>query len=303
MRIGVFSDPFATTMEQMEEDVALVQRSKSHTYWMSQTWRFDSLTLIPTLARTAPNAEFATSVVQSYLRHPMALALQALTVSELTKGHLTLGIGLAHKPVIEGVFEIPFDKPARHMREYLNIVQPLLEHKSVDFSGETVSYHGKLQVSGAPSCQVMLAALGPKMLELCGSRTQGTITWMTGANTIADYIKPTIDKAAESAGRDTPRIATLLPIVVTDDEKAGREIATSTLKMHRDMPSYRAMLDKSGFKGPQDYALIGNDEKIMEGLLDYAKAGVTDCGILIGGSDDYRQRGFELVEKLQGQLS
>jgi F420-dependent oxidoreductase-like protein len=201
------------------------------------------------------------------------------------------------------MFEMSFDRPARHMREYLDILLPLLSQGAVDTSGATVSYHGDMQVPGASPCQVMLAALGPKMLTLCGARTHGTITWMTGADTIKDYIRPAIIAAAENAGRQAPRIAALLPIIITDDEKGGRKLAASQFAIYGQMPSYRAMLDKSGLAKPEDYVLIGNEDEVAEGLRNYAAAGVTDCGLLVAGTGEYRTRGLEFVQSLQGALT
>lgn len=303
MKIGIFSEPFNSTLEDIREEAALAQQSHASTLWLAQIWRYDALTLIPALAQIAPDVEFASGVVASYLRHPMTLASQALTVNLLTKGKFTLGVGLMHKPLIEGMFEMSFDKPARHMKEYLDILLPLLDQSAVDASGASVSYHGEMQVPGAPTCEVMLAALGPKMLKLCGERTRGTITWMTGASTIRDYIRPSILSAAEDAKRPEPRIAALLPVMVTDDAKAGRAVAAEQFEIYGRMPSYRAMLDKSGTANPEDHVLIGNEDEVAAELRSYAAAGVTDCGLLLAGTREHKARGFEFVRSLGGFYS
>ena len=303
MKIGIFSEPFNASLDEIKQEVAHAQASGASTYWLAQIWRYDALTLIPSLAQIAPDVEFASGVVASYLRHPMTLASQALTTNVLTNGKFTLGVGLMHKPLIEGMFEMSFDRPARHMREYLDILLPLVQQQEVDSSGATVSYHGGMEVPGATPCQVMLAALGPQMLKLCGAKTQGTITWMTGFETIKDYIRPNLFAAAEQAGRSETRIAALLPIVITDDEAAGRALASMQFEIYGTMPSYRAMLDKSGLAEPSDYVLIGNEDKVAESLRHYAEAGVTDCGLLIAGSGDSKARGLDFVASLKGHLT
>ena len=85
------------------------------------------------------------------------LAAQALTVQAASGGRLTLGIGLSHQMVIENVFGMSFDKPARHMREYLEILMPALEGEQVTFVGETMkaSTFGPLQVA-APAPDVLV---------------------------------------------------------------------------------------------------------------------------------------------------
>ena len=71
-----------------------------------------------------PGIELGTAVVPTYPRHPAVLAQQALTVAlAVGAGRLALGIGLSHKIVIEDMYGYSFDKPARHMREYLSVLR------------------------------------------------------------------------------------------------------------------------------------------------------------------------------------
>ena len=222
MRVGIMNDPWSGTLGDMRDEVAWAARVGAHTYWLAQVWRYDAFTLIPSLAATAPSLRFATSVAATFHRHPMTMASQALTANLLTGGRFTLGIGLMHKPVIEGMFGLSFDKPVRHMSEYLDILLPLLAQKPSDASGVAWTYRGPIDVPGAPECPVLLAALGTQMLGVCGRRTAGTITFMTGPHTIRDHVVPTLTAAANSAGRDAPRVVALVPVHVTDDVTAGR---------------------------------------------------------------------------------
>ena len=68
-------------------------------------------------------------------RHPAVLAQQALTTATAVGGRLLLGIGLSHKIVIEDMYGYSFDRPARHMREYLSILLPLLDGQQASFQG------------------------------------------------------------------------------------------------------------------------------------------------------------------------
>src|SRR5262249_39119096 len=145
-----------------------------------------------------------------------------LTANQLIDGRLSLGVGLSHKPVIEAMFEIPFDHPLRDMSEYLDVLVPALQQKPIDAHGASVSYHGEMDVPGAPAPAVLLAALGPQMLRLCGARSAGTITLFAGPSTLADFIIPTLHRAAEQAGRATPRVVVLIGVWITDDPVAAR---------------------------------------------------------------------------------
>jgi alkanesulfonate monooxygenase SsuD/methylene tetrahydromethanopterin reductase-like flavin-dependent oxidoreductase (luciferase family) len=109
------------------------------------------------------------------------MAQLALTASEASEGRFVLGIGLSHQVVIEGMFGMSFDRPAAHMREYLAILRPLINERKVNFTGETLTYRGGLQLPPIPPVPVLIAALAPAMLKLAGSVADGTVTWMTGA--------------------------------------------------------------------------------------------------------------------------
>lgn len=232
------------------------------------------MTLIGALAREVPRIRFGTSVVPTYPRHPMVMAEQAKTTSMLSSGRFTLGIGLSHQPVVEGMWGYSFDKPVRHAREYLDALMPLLAGEAVSVSGETITARGKLDIY-APEPPVLLAALGPQMLRLAGARCAGTITWMTGAATLRTLTAPTIGEAAEGAGRPKPEIAAGIPIWVTDDVDTARANAAKTFSIYGQLPSYRAMLDHEGIAGPEDLAIIG-DEATCHGRLDeFEAAGVT----------------------------
>ena len=116
MRIGVMFDtekPFDDVVGQ----VAALAEAGMETAWSSQIFALDALTAIAAISREVPGIQFGTAVVPTYPRHPVMLGAQALTVQAASGGRLTLGIGLSHQMVIENVFGMSFDKPARHMRE------------------------------------------------------------------------------------------------------------------------------------------------------------------------------------------
>ena len=78
------------------------------------------------------------------------------------------------------------------MEEYLSVLRPLLQESGVDFQGREFRVTAELQIPDADmvSCPVVMAALGPRMLEIAGRLTDGTVTWMTGPNTLRDHVVP-----------------------------------------------------------------------------------------------------------------
>jgi alkanesulfonate monooxygenase SsuD/methylene tetrahydromethanopterin reductase-like flavin-dependent oxidoreductase (luciferase family) len=138
-------------------------------------------------ARETSRIELGTAVVPTYPRHPIAMAQAALSAAAFSGNRFTLGIGLSHQIVIEGMLGFSFAKPYSHMREYLAVLAPLIRTGQVSFAGDEFRVNATLNVPGAKPCPILVAALAPKMLALAGRETDGTITWMTGPKTIREH--------------------------------------------------------------------------------------------------------------------
>lgn len=276
MRIGIFAGditgPRSTVSDALAEAKS-VARDGFHSFWMPQIFSVDALTTLAVIGATIPGLELGTAVVPTYPRHPIALAQQALTVQSASSGRLTLGIGLSHQIVIENMFGYSFAKPVRHMREYLSALMPLLAGESADLDGETIKAHATLDFAYTTAPSVVIAALGPKMLELAAEKANGTVTWMTGPATLESHTVPTLRKAA---GDKPMRVVTALPVCVTANETEVRARAAKLFEVYGILPSYRAMLDREGAEGPGDVAIVGTEAEVRTQIERLAAAGVTD---------------------------
>ncbi len=297
MRLGIMFD----NGKAIDDVVGQVQHLHDMGFdaaWSSQIFGPDALTLLAVVGRAVPGITLGTAVIPTYPRHPMMMAAQALTVQAATDGRLALGIGLSHQPVIEGMFGYSFDKPARHMREYLSALMPLLHDGRVQFKGETLSAMGQLRIAGATPPPVLVAALAPRMLQLTGEVADGTVTWMTGPKTVGDHIVPSLTKAAGNAGRDDPRVVVGLPVCVDADADAAREAAAKSFQMYGQLPSYRAMLDREGAEGPADVAIVGDETSVANQVRALEDLGATDFLAAPFGSADQRERTLTALASL-----
>jgi len=77
----------------------------------------DALSVMAVAGTQTSNLDLGVGIVPTYPRHPLALAQQAATTQALCGGRLTLGVGVSHRPVIEGTHGIPYVSPAAHMRD------------------------------------------------------------------------------------------------------------------------------------------------------------------------------------------
>ena len=301
MRIGIFFPTMEQgTVDEMVDRFAALESAGFTSGWLPQSAGHDAVTLLSVVGHTVPRLELGTAVVPTYPRHPLMLAAQALTANQATGGRLRLGIGLSHKMSIEPRYGLSYDKPARHMREYLSILLPAVRDGAADFEGEVLTGRGQVSIAGSAAPPVLLAALQPHMLKLAGSLADGTITWCTGKLTVEEQIVPLITEAAAAAGRPSPRVVVALPVIVTDDEAAGRAKADKQLDGYGRIPVYRAVLDREGAASPGDVSVVGNEASVTGQLQHLESVGMTEFIGIPAGDEADRARTKEHLASLVG---
>lgn len=298
MRIGIFGGDITGPRATVRHAIDAAQRAADdgfHSYWLSQIFNLDALTALAAIGVQVPNIELGTGVVPSFSRHPIVLAQQALTVQSATQGRFTLGLGLSHKLVVEDMYGLSYAKPVSQLREYLAALVPLLHGEAADFNGETVRAHAALEFADVTPPGFLLAALGEKMLRLAAEQADGTITWMTGRQTLTSHTIPTLQAAAPNADK---RVVAALPIAVTDDASRARARAAEIFAVYGILPSYRAMLDRESANGPEDVAIIGDAGFVQNELRALADTGVTDFVAVEFAQGDDAKRTRDVLQSL-----
>lgn len=289
-----------STVDEVVRNAESAAANGFRSAWIANIFGIDAITACAVAGRAVPELTLGTAVVPTFPRHPHAMAQQAMTAWDATGGRFQLGIGLSHQIVIESMFGLSFDKPASHMREYLAVLLPLLREGNVSFDGERYAVHAPLERSGDPAGPpVLLAAMAPVMLRLCGEQTDGTILWMTGPRTVGDHVVPRLTAAATVAGRPAPRVVATLPVAVTDDPDGARAQAESVFQVYGSLPSYRAMLDKEGAAGPGDVAIVGDEAAVVAGIRSMEDAGTTEFVAAVYGDATTMARTTDVLTGLR----
>ena len=311
MRIGLITGArgAAAELHSLIREFVQAEEDGFDSIWLPQISSgagFDALTALSLAASKTSTIAVGTAVVPIFPIHPLTLAKHALTAQIASGGRMTLGVGLSHRPAIEDVMGLSYERPARHMEEYLNVLRPLLDDGNVEFHGRFFDVTAKADVPGALPVPVVIAALAPMMLRIAGEQADGTFTWMAGAKTVKSHVAPRINRAAESADRPPPRICVGMPLAVTGDPQAAREQAAKTYERYGQLTNYRRMLDLEGVEGPSEVALIGNEDEVAEQLKAYAEAGATDflASVFPVGKDEDASlaRSNDLLKSLVGKL-
>lgn len=307
MRIGlVVVGGARETLEQAIAAVVAAEEEGFDTAWRAHVMGLDCLTVLALAGQRTTRIELGSAVVPTYPRHPHALAQQAATVQAASGGRFALGIGRSHQMVIENMFGLSWDGGLTHMREYVTILRSLLDDGSCSFQGRQYRVNAPLDNREGKGTPILIGALMPKMLELCGRLCDGTLTWMCGPRYVEATIVPALRAASQGAGRAMPRVIVSLPVCVTGDAEAARNNAARHLGFYGHLPVYRACLDAEGAAGPTDIALIGSEQDVEAGIRRVASAGASDfyASIVpdgVAGSDSV-ERSRALLRSLCGRV-
>jgi F420-dependent oxidoreductase-like protein len=250
---------------------------------------FDALTAVALMGNATSRIELGTAVMPIQSRHPVAMAQQALSTQAACAGRFTLGLGPSHHWIVSDMFGLPYDRPARQMRDYVEVLDVALAAPGpVDVENETYRVHNPLDVTDQ-AVPMLVAALGPVMLQLAGERTAGTILWMANERAIADHIVPRITKAAAEAGRPAPRVVAGVPVTLcrNDEVDAVRFWANKALGHAEYSPNYQRLLEHGDAGDVGDMCAAGDEAAVLDRLRSFRDAGTTDLAarVLPFGAD------------------
>jgi F420-dependent oxidoreductase-like protein len=246
--------------------------------WLAQQFDHDAIALAGLVGAAVPGLGVGTSVVPINPRHPLIVASLAQTAQAAAHGNFSLGLGLgAHEPE-RVAFGTAWPNTIQRLREHLTILRSVFDNGAVDFQGEQFSAKPgwPVAVAGGTPVPVYVAAMGPKVLQVTGELADGTLPYLAGPRTIAEFIEPTISNAAADAGRPKPRIIAVVPALVSDDVDAAHAFAAQQLSFYETIPSYQKVIAREGVASAADLAAIGPAESVVRQLNRYLDAGATD---------------------------
>jgi F420-dependent oxidoreductase-like protein len=266
----------------VDETVRLVRQAAEaglRSAWLGQRLDFDSVGLAGIAGREVPEIAVGTSAVPVFARHPILVSSQAQTTQAATHGRYTLGLALGSKALTETAFGVPYDRPVARLREFLTALLPLLNGGTAEFRGEILTAVTPMPAAvagAAPPVPVLVAAMGPQALRATGELADGTLPLFVTPKVVAEHIVPVIAGAAARAGRPAPRVAVLVPGLVTSDLAAAREAAAASTAFYDRIPSYQRVTALAGASRTADLVTLGDEETIVAAVRSYFDAGATE---------------------------
>ena len=290
MRIGLMigSDRERPPAERLDGLVADVQAAEADGFasvWVPQVPGYlDALTAVAVVGRATSRIELATAVVPVQTRPPIPMAQQALTTQMACGGRFTLGLGASHHWIVEDQWGLPYEKPARLVRDHLSVLDAAFAGPgTVDVENDSYRVHSPMNVADQMPMPILLAALAPVMLRLAGTHASGTILWMADERAIAEHVVPRVTAAATEAGRTAPRIVAGVPVVLCADSEVDeiRSVARDVLGHADFSPNYERLLSHGDARDVDDVMAAGDESAIAARLARYRDAGVTDLAARI----------------------
>jgi F420-dependent oxidoreductase-like protein len=287
---------FNPAVKTLEESVARAQAAERLGYesvWVTQLpdARDASLVLAAYGAATQ-RVGLGTGVLPIYTRHPTAMAQMAATLDELTGGRFILGVGVAHKVTVDGMWGLKLEHPVEAMREYFTIVRASIREGSASIDGEHFSAHWGYTAPRRADLPIMISALNPRMLQLAGELADGVVLGWCSPDYVRDHVIPLITLGREKAGKPVEgfEIVAVIPSCLTSDRAGAQQVFRQTVERYSNLPFYRRVMDASGFKeelesGQLSEAMldqlggIGDEHQVRAAVKRYRDAGVTLPGI------------------------
>lgn len=294
-RTALFLNPGA----DLAPALALAHRADALGYeslWVTHSSGRDALQVLAAFGHVAPHAGLGSGVIPIYPRHPVLLAQEALTLSDVSGGRLRLGIGVSHKPMMEAALGLEMGRPLEVTREYVAVLRAALTGK-VQHQGARyrVSWQSGLVRPPAPP-PVLLGGLSRRMLELAGEIADGVVLWLAAPAYVREQALPAIRRGRARAGKPLEgfEIVAAVPAALTADRPAATALFRAELTRYLALPFYRAMLEQSGFGAEiQAYDRAPKPASVPDRLV-AALGGIGDFRTVSAFVTAYREAGVTL---------
>jgi len=250
-RLGVVLAPFATL--PAAEFVAVARETEArgyHAAWTGEAAGYDAITLTATIATHTERLHVGSAVVPVQTRTPVVLGQSAATLSHLAPGRVLLGIGLSSKVIVGDWHGLAFAPSLQQIREAVQVIRMVASGERVNFEGKFYRVKNFRLAAPPPSppVRVVLAALGPEMLELAGEIADGVVLNWIPPETVPVSIEH-LEAGAKKAGRTLGNfeIASFIRTCVTDEAGAAREALARDITGYATVDAYANFFRNAGF--------------------------------------------------------
>lgn len=223
----------------VREVVAELDEAGWPTMWIPETVARDPFVSAAVMLEATTNMQVATGIASIWARDPMTTANATLTLNEAYNGRFVLGLGVSHHTLTEWVRKHDYSKPLTKMREYLERMDASM-------------FHG-VQPEQPP--MRLLAALGPKMLELSATAADGAHPY---------FVPVEHTEIARTVIGPDAYLATEQMVVLETDPATAREIARKHMAVYLGLPNYANNLMRLGYTEEE---ITNADDRVVDAIV------------------------------------
>jgi alkanesulfonate monooxygenase SsuD/methylene tetrahydromethanopterin reductase-like flavin-dependent oxidoreductase (luciferase family) len=262
------------SLETALQRVELAERAGYESAYVTHVAGRDSVTTLMAYASRTTRLRLGTGVMPIYSRTPAATAQSFATLDEFSGGRAVIGLGVSHRPVVEGWYGGTIERPVKEMREYAGIVRAIVRGEDPPQGERFRSGFHFMGFEPRADIPIYVAGLSPAMLRLAGEIADGVMLWLCNPDYIRDVVVPAVAEGRERAGKPIEGfdVVAAVPSAVTSDPEEARSRLRHELIPYFSLPFYRKMLERSGYG--ED--VKGFDEGMASGGPDAATAAISD---------------------------
>lgn len=258
--------PDALSVSEVVDFAARAEELGYSRLWVAETLGRDPFALTAHLGAVTSTLGFASGIANVYHRHAGVMKQGAFTVAEQTGGRFTLGLGVSSPVIVSEIRGLSYDKPLSFLRSYLDAM-------------EEAQYSAVAPLAPVPT---VLAALGPRMLELAAERTDGAHPYNT---------TPEHTAFARSVMGPEPQLCVEQKVMLTTDPRQARATGARVMKFYTRAPGYRNNWKRLGFDDDDIDGLTdrfvdamvawGDVDAIERRLAEHAEAGASEVCVQV----------------------
>jgi probable F420-dependent oxidoreductase len=219
--------------------VAELEQLGWNSLWFWEVFGREALTNAGLLLSATQRMVIASGIANIWARDPMAMVAAQRTLTEAYPGRFVLGVGVSHAPIVNARGH-RYQRPLGKLRAYLDAM-------------DTAPWQGPPPAEAPPR---VLAALGPRMLELSSQRAAGALLYNTPPESTA---------WARSVLGSGPLLAVEQAVLLEEDPAEARRIAREFIAFYLPLPNYTRAWDRAGF-GP-DERMEGGSDRMVDAVV------------------------------------
>ena len=268
--------------------------------WMTQSaGMLDTLTLFAAVATSTTQIRLGTSIVPVYPRHPLVMALQAVTIDAVAPGRLRLGVGTSHRHVMENIYGLTMTSPLAYLREYVEIMRQVLWEGRVEHQGKFFKVVNTFPRTA--QIPLLISALGERAFRLAGEISDGAISWVCPVPYLLEKALPALRAGAQANNRPAPPLVAHIPVALSTNEAAVHEAALRRISYYTKAPFYAHMFAEAGFPIAADgsgvdtlvksLVVSGDQAQVEKRVRELVASGLDELMLmLIPVADEARER-------------